>query len=60
MADTTPRKNVFEQMFDRPITQPEGEHGIGPTLGEDLSVEQERKEDGRNGVHSIDRQTGKA
>lgn len=43
-------KNAFEQMFDRPITQPESEEGMGPSLGEDVSVEHERQEDIRNGV----------
>ena len=57
MADpnTAPRKNAFEQMFDRPITQPETEEGIGPTVGEDVSVEHEREEDARNGAHDTDR-----
>ena len=54
MADpaTPPRKNAFEQMFDRPITQPESEEGMGPSLGEDVSVEHERDEDARNGVQN--------
>ena len=57
MADPNPapRKNAFEQMFDRPITQPETEEGIGPTVGEDVSVEHEREEDARNGAHDADR-----
>jgi hypothetical protein len=57
MADpiTAPRKNAFEQMFDRPITKPETEEGIGPTVGEDVSIEHEREEDARNGAHDTDR-----
>ena len=54
MADPTPRRNSFEQMFDRPITRPQGGDGIGPTLGEDVSVEHEREEDARNGAHDAE------
>ena len=54
MADPTPRKNAFEQMFDRPITQPESEEGMGPTSGEDVSVGRQREEDARHGAHDIE------
>ena len=55
MADPnpTPRKNAFEQMFDRPVTQPDNDEGMGPTSGEDVSVEHEREEDALNGVHDV-------
>ena len=41
MADPNPapRKNAFEEMFDRPITRPDNDEGMGPILGEDVSVE---------------------
>ncbi len=55
----TPRANALEQMFEQPLTQPpEGEDGIGPTLGQDVSVEHEREEDARHGAHSIDEEEG--
>ncbi len=55
MADPqpAPRKNAFEQMFDRPVTQPDNDDGMGPTLGEDVSVEHERAENVRNGAHDV-------
>ncbi len=53
--DPTPRGNALEQMFDRPLTQPpEGEDGVGSTLGQDVSVKHEREEDARHGAHRID------
>ena len=52
--DPAPRKNAFEQMFDRPITQPDNDEGMGPILGEDVSVEHERAEDARNGAHDVE------
>ncbi len=60
MADPkpTPRKNAFEEMFDRPLTQPDNDEGIGPTLGQDASAEHERAEDARNGAHDVDRSAG--
>ena len=56
MADPkpTPRKNAFEEMFDRPVTQPDNDEGMGPILGEDVSVEHEREEDARHGAHPAD------
>ena len=55
--DAKPSRNGFERMFDRPLTQPpEGEDGIGPTLGQDLGVEREREEDARHGAHPTDEQ----
>ena len=51
--DPAPRKNAFEQMFDRPITQPDNDEGMGPILGEDVSVEQERAENARNGARDV-------
>ena len=48
------RKNAFEQMFDRPLTQPDNNEGVGPSLGEDVSVEHEREEDARNGAHDVE------
>ncbi len=61
MADPKPvsRKNAFEEMFDRPITQPDNDEGMGPILGVDVSVKHERDEDARNGAHDTDR-IGKA
>ena len=55
-----PRKNAFEQMFDRPITQPETEEGIGPSLGEDVSIDHQREEDARNGAPTRAPNTRKA
>ena len=53
--DPKPQGNAFEQMFDRPVTQRrEGEDGIGPTLGQDLSVQHERDEDAHHGARPID------
>jgi hypothetical protein len=37
MADTTTRKNPFEELFEQPFVAPEGTHGIGPTLGMDVA-----------------------
>ena len=56
MADPkpTPRKNAFEQMFDRPVTQPDDDEGMGPILGEDVSIEHERAEDARNGARRVE------
>ena len=56
MADPNPvpRKNAFEEMFDRPVTAPESEEGIGPTVGEDVSVAHERAEDARNGAQDVE------
>ena len=56
MADPkpTPRKNAFEEMFDRPITQPDNDEGMGPILGEDVSIGHERQENARNGAHDIE------
>ncbi|MGC1301517.1 MAG: hypothetical protein WA840_04000 [Caulobacteraceae bacterium] len=38
MADTTTRKNPFEELFEQPFVAPEGSQGIGPTLGMDLAA----------------------
>ena len=56
MADPspTPRKNAFEEMFDRPLTRPDNDEGMGPILGEDVSVEHARKEDARNGARDVE------
>ena len=57
MAETPdkPKANAFEQMFDRPLTQPlEGEDGMGSTLGEDVSVEREREADARHGAQDVE------
>ena len=50
-----PSKNTFEQMFDRPVTRPESDEGVGPTLGEDVSAEHEREEDAANGAYPSQR-----
>ena len=56
MADPNPasRKNAFEEMFDRPITRPDDDEGMGPILGEDVSVGHERAENARNGAHDVE------
>lgn len=59
MADSHPRPGTIESLVDRPLVQPsEGDDGIGPTLGEDLSVEAEKREDARHGAHSEDQGPG--
>ncbi len=57
MADpATPyEKNAFEQMFDHPLTQPESDEGMGPSLGEDVGIQHQRDEDRRNGILDKDR-----
>ena len=57
MADPkpTPGKNALEQMFDQPITRPDNDEGIGPTLGEDVGARRQREEDVRNGARDADR-----
>ncbi len=56
MADPKPtsHKNAFEEMFDRPVTRPDNDEGMGPILGEDVSVEHERAQNARNGAHEIE------
>jgi hypothetical protein len=54
MADQTTGKPALEEIIDRPFTKPEDEQeGIGPTLGEDVSVAHEREEDARHGAQDI-------
>ncbi|WP_174301482.1 hypothetical protein [Caulobacter sp. S45] len=55
MADPKPtlRKNAFEEMFDRPVTRPDNDEGMSPTLGEDVSVAHEREEDACNRAHDV-------
>jgi len=40
---TTPRENALEEMFERPLTAPEGPNGIGSTLGMDVAPVEEAK-----------------
>ena len=55
--DAKTKPNAFEQMFPRPLVEaPEGEDGVGSTLGQDVSPNREREEDARHGVHSEDAQ----
>ncbi len=56
MADPnpTPRKNALEEMFDGPVTRPDNAEGMGPILGEDVSVEHERAENARNGARRVE------
>ena len=59
MADPTPKPNTFDDLFNRHLVEPtDGEDGIGPTLGEDVGVQKERREDARHGVHSEDQGAG--
>ena len=59
MAEPTPKPNTFDELFNHHLTEPtEGEDGIGPTLGEDVSIQKERREDARHGVHSKDQGAG--
>jgi hypothetical protein len=59
MADPTGKSNTIETLFDQHLVRPpEGEDGIGPTLGEDVSAETEEAEDARHGVHSEDQGPG--
>ena len=48
-----PEANEFEREFQRPLTRPETDEGVGPTLGQDLSVAREREEDRRHGARDI-------
>ena len=53
--DAKTKPNAFEQMFPGPLVEPpEGEDGMGSTVGEDVSVRREREEDARHGVHGED------
>jgi hypothetical protein len=59
MADDETRSGTLEALFNRHLVQPpEGEDGIGPTLGENVSAEEEGREDARHGVHSEDQGPG--
>ena len=59
MADRKSSPNTLESLIDRPLTEPpEGEDGIGPTLGEDLSAERQRESDARHHAHSEDQGPG--
>jgi hypothetical protein len=37
MPDTTSQGNLFDEIFEEPLLQAQGDDGIGPTLGMDLS-----------------------
>ena len=53
MADPTPKPNTLETLFNTHLVEPtDGEEGMGPTVGEDVSAETERKDDPRHGAHS--------
>lgn len=59
MADRQTRPNTIETLVEQPIvTPPEGEDGVGPTLGQDVSVEAEEREDVRHHAHSEDQGPG--
>ena len=59
MPDPHPKPNTFDTLFNRHlVTPPEGEDGIGPTLGEDVSAREEGREDARHGAHSEDQGPG--
>jgi hypothetical protein len=59
MADRQSHPSTLETLVNRPLTTPpEGEDGIGPTLGEDVSVEAEERADARRGAHSEDQGPG--
>ena len=56
MADRQAKPNSIETLVDRPLIQPpEGADGMGPTLGQDVSVEEKRRKDARHGAHPKDR-----
>ena len=40
--------NELEREFAGPLTRPESDEGIGPSLGEDVSAKHQRDEDKRN------------
>jgi hypothetical protein len=53
--DSKTKPNAFEQMFPGPLVQPpEGEDGMGSTVGGDVSVGREREQDARHGAHGED------
>ena len=59
MADRKDKPDTMETLVERPLVQPtEGEDGMGPTLGEDVSVEREEQEDARHRAHSEDQGAG--
>lgn len=36
MPNTTSQGNLFDEIFEEPLLQPQGDDGIGPTLGMNL------------------------
>jgi hypothetical protein len=39
MSDTAEQGNLFDEIFEEPMVAPEGEDGIGPTLGMNVAPE---------------------
>ena len=59
MADPDPKENTVESLFNRHLVEPtKGEDGLGPTVGEDVGADAERREDARHGAHSKDAGSG--
>lgn len=54
MADpTTKPKGMLDTLFNEHLVAPEGENGIGPTLGENVSDARQRATDARKGAHDL-------
>ena len=59
MADPNPKPGMLDSLFNSHLVTPtEGEDGLGPTMGEDVSAEHERDEDARHHAHSEDQGPG--
>ena len=59
MSDANAKPSTLDTLFNRHLVEsPEGEDGIGPTVGEDVSAEEERREDASHGAHSEDQGPG--
>jgi hypothetical protein len=54
MADPTPKpQNTLEVLFNDHLVTPEGDDGIGSTLGEDVSAKRQRETDARFGAKDM-------
>jgi hypothetical protein len=59
MAESKVPSSTLDALFNRHLVQPpEGEDGLGPTVGEDVSAETEQRKDAEHGAHSEDQGPG--
>jgi hypothetical protein len=59
MAESKAPSTTLDALFNHHLVEPpEGEDGLGPTLGQDVSAEREEREDAEHGAHSEDQGPG--